>query len=73
MRILVCNDDGIEAPGLAFLAKTAARLSDDVWVVAPEVKHTAASGSITIAKVAFIPSMALSTKHSIFLSVWATP
>ena len=50
MRILVCNDDGIEAPGLAFLAKTAARLSDDVWVVAPEVKHTAASGSITIAK-----------------------
>lgn len=50
MRILVCNDDGIEAPGLEFLAKTAARLSDDVWVVAPEVKHTAASGSITIAK-----------------------
>lgn len=50
MRILVCNDDGIEAPGLARLAEAVRRLSDDVWVVAPDVKHTAASSSLTIAK-----------------------
>lgn len=50
MRILVCNDDGIEAPGLARLEEAAQRLSGDVWVVAPDVKHTAASSSLTIAK-----------------------
>lgn len=50
MRILVCNDDGIEAPGLAFLAAVAKGLSDDVWIVAPDGKRTAGSSSLTIAK-----------------------
>lgn len=50
MRILVSNDDGIEAPGIARLAEAAGRVSDDVWIVAPEVKHTAASASITIGR-----------------------
>lgn len=50
MRILVANDDGIDAPGLARLTQVAERLSDDVWVVAPDGKRTAASGSITIAR-----------------------
>ena len=43
MRILVCNDDGITAGGLALLAAAARRMSDDVWVVAPERKWTASS------------------------------
>ncbi len=50
MRILISNDDGIEAPGLARLVAAARQLSDDVWVVAPEVKHTAAGASLTMAK-----------------------
>ncbi|MEO3388367.1 5'/3'-nucleotidase SurE [Mesorhizobium sp. CAU 1741] len=50
MRILVSNDDGIEAPGLARLVEAAERISNDVWVVAPEDKHTAAAASITIGK-----------------------
>ena len=50
MRILVCNDDGVEAPGLARLEAAANSISDDVWVVAPEVKHTAAGASLTMAK-----------------------
>jgi 5'-nucleotidase len=50
MRILVCNDDGIEAPGLARLAKVANRLSHDVWVVAPDGKRTAAGASLTVAR-----------------------
>jgi 5'-nucleotidase len=50
MRILISNDDGIEAPGIARLAATASRLSDDIWIVAPEVKHTAAGPSLTMAK-----------------------
>ncbi|MBN9222194.1 MAG: 5'/3'-nucleotidase SurE [Mesorhizobium sp.] len=50
MRILVCNDDGIEAPGLARLVNAAHGLSDDVWVVAPDGKRTAAGSSLTIAR-----------------------
>jgi 5'-nucleotidase len=50
MRILISNDDGIEAPGIARLEAAARRLSDDVWVVAPEIKHTAAGPSLTMAK-----------------------
>lgn len=50
MRILISNDDGIEAPGIARLEAAALRLSDDVWVVAPEIKHTAAGPSLTMAK-----------------------
>src|SRR5205085_12041343 len=36
MRVLVTNDDGIHAPGLAVLEEIARCLSDDVWVVAPD-------------------------------------
>jgi 5'-nucleotidase len=43
MRILLANDDGIDAPGLALLRLAAARLWSDIWVVAPERKWTAAS------------------------------
>ena len=50
MRILISNDDGIEAPGLARLVEAAKMVSDDVWVVAPEVKHTASGPSLTMAK-----------------------
>jgi 5'-nucleotidase len=48
MRILLTNDDGIEAPGLAALRKIAAELSDDVWVVAPETNHSGAGHSLSL-------------------------
>ena len=48
MRILVTNDDGIDAPGLACLRKIAAELSDDVWVVAPEVNKSGAGHSLSL-------------------------
>ena len=35
-RILLTNDDGIDAPGLAILEAVAAELAHEVWVVAPE-------------------------------------
>jgi len=47
LRILVCNDDGIDAPGLALLADVARGVSDDVWIVAPARKWTAASHQLT--------------------------
>lgn len=43
MRILIANDDGIDAAGIALLRRAAARLTADIWVVAPERKWTAAS------------------------------
>ena len=47
MRILVCNDDGIGAPGLRVLAAAATVLTPDVWVVAPERKWTAAGHQLS--------------------------
>jgi 5'-nucleotidase len=46
-RILVSNDDGINSPGLRVLERIARALSDDVWVVAPEVEQSGASHSLT--------------------------
>ncbi len=46
-RILITNDDGIEADGLLRLA-AAARDFGEVWVVAPESQRSAASHSITL-------------------------
>ncbi len=47
-RILVTNDDGIQAPGLKVLEKIARQLSKDVWVVAPEVEQSGAGHSLTL-------------------------
>lgn len=49
MRVLVTNDDGIHAPGLAVLEKIAATVSDDVWVVAPAEEHSGAGHSLSLA------------------------
>jgi 5'-nucleotidase len=48
MRILLTNDDGIDAPGLHALRQIAAELSDDVWVVAPETNQSGASHSLSL-------------------------
>jgi 5'-nucleotidase len=47
-RILVTNDDGIDAPGIAILEKAARKLSSDVWVVAPETEQSAVAHGLTI-------------------------
>ena len=48
MRILVTNDDGIHAPGLEACEKIARALSDDVWVVAPEMDQSGVSHSLSL-------------------------
>ena len=48
MRILLTNDDGIAAEGLAALERIAAGLSDDVWVVAPELEQSGQSRALTL-------------------------
>lgn len=45
--ILVSNDDGIDAPGIAILAD-AMRALGEVWVVAPATEQSAVSGAISL-------------------------
>ncbi|GLH76016.1 5'-nucleotidase SurE [Bradyrhizobium sp. SSBR45G] len=48
MRILCTNDDGIHAPGLKVIEEIARALSDDVWIVAPELDQSGVSHSLSL-------------------------
>ena len=48
MRILCTNDDGINAPGLKVIEEIARALSDDVWIVAPELDQSGVSHSLSL-------------------------
>jgi 5'-nucleotidase len=50
LRILLVNDDGIDAPGLGVMRKIAAELSNDVWVVAPDGNQSGASHRFTFGR-----------------------
>ncbi|WP_430250093.1 5'/3'-nucleotidase SurE [Neorhizobium sp. DAR64860/K0K1] len=50
MRILLTNDDGIHAEGLAVLERIARQLSDDVWIVAPETDQSGYAHSLTLSE-----------------------
>lgn len=50
MRILLTNDDGYHAPGLAILEAIAAAFSDDIWVVAPADEQSGAGHSLTLTR-----------------------
>ena len=50
MKILLTNDDGIHAPGLAVLEQIAAAISDDVWICAPSEEQSGAGHSLTLAR-----------------------
>lgn len=47
-RILVTNDDGYDAAGIAVLTRIARTFSDDVWVVAPETNQSGTGHSLTL-------------------------
>jgi 5'-nucleotidase len=49
MRILISNDDGIYSPGIAALAKAAARFGE-VRIVAPDVEQSSMSHAITASR-----------------------
>src|SRR6476659_1194723 len=48
MRILLTNDDGVNARGLRLLETVARRLADDIWVVAPSEEQSGAGHSLTL-------------------------
>jgi len=47
-RILLTNDDGIEAPGLAVLEEIARELARKIWVVAPERDQSGVSHAVSL-------------------------
>ncbi|GBQ12817.1 5'/3'-nucleotidase SurE [Swaminathania salitolerans] len=47
-RILLTNDDGIDAPGLAVLEEIARSFTDDVWVVAPSQDRSGISHALSL-------------------------
>ena len=47
-RILLVNDDGIDAPGMHVLEKVARQIAREVFVVAPEENQSGASHSLSI-------------------------
>lgn len=53
-RVLLANDDGIQAPGLRLLERVMRGLVKEVWVVAPESEQSAASHSLTMRRPLYI-------------------
>lgn len=50
LRILITNDDGVDAPGIAIMAKIARAISDDVWIVAPDGNQSGAGHRFTLGR-----------------------
>lgn len=47
-RILITNDDGFDAPGIAILAEAARAIASEVWIIAPQLDQSGMGQSITI-------------------------
>jgi len=47
-RILLINDDGIDAPGLEILVRIARELARELWVVAPEHDQSGVSHAVSL-------------------------
>src|SRR5260221_7088157 len=67
MRILVSNDDGVLAPGLAILAHKLSEISE-VTVVAPDRNRSGASNSLSL-----VNPLRITTAENGFYSVNGTP
>ena len=47
-RVMLTNDDGIDAPGMQVLEEIAAQVAREVWVVAPEHDQSGQSHAISL-------------------------
>jgi 5'-nucleotidase len=48
VKILLTNDDGVNARGISVLREIALQLSDDVWTCAPDTEQSAASRGVSL-------------------------
>lgn len=67
-RVLLTNDDGIEAPGLKLLERIAKTIAQEVWIVAPEQEQSGASHRLSV----HVP-LRVSAKQTRKFSVCGTP
>lgn len=67
MRILISNDDGVQAPGIACLARALAGIAE-ITVVAPDRDRSGASNSLTLDS-----PLRTSVRADGFISVEGTP
>ena len=67
MKILVCNDDGVFAPGLRALVHVLSEIAE-VFVVAPDRNRSGASNSLTLTR-----PVRMKTLENNFISVEGTP
>ena len=49
-RVLVTNDDGIDAPGLKIAELVAAKIAEEVWTVAPAADYSGGSRQLSLHK-----------------------
>jgi len=63
-RVLISNDDGIDAPGIKALERVLKRIAGEVWVIAPETEQSAAGHSLTLRTPLSIRKIS-KTKHAI--------
>lgn len=50
LRILITNDDGVDAPGIGVMEAIAHELSDDVWICAPDGNQSGAAHRFTFGR-----------------------
>jgi len=50
MRVLLTNDDGYHAPGLAVLERLAGTIADEIWVVAPAEEQSGTGRSLSLTR-----------------------
>ena len=74
LRILLTNDDGIQAEGIQVLARCLARLPDiHLYIVAPERERSASGHAITLHKPLRVQKMEMSTMVAGAWAVSGTP
>jgi 5'-nucleotidase len=49
-RVLLTNDDGVDAPGLKLLAEIAEQFAKEVWIMAPEHDTSGSGQSLSLAR-----------------------
>ena len=47
-RVLLTNDDGLDAPGIKLLEEIVREFTDDVWIVAPDHERSGAGHSVSL-------------------------
>jgi 5'-nucleotidase len=72
MRILITNDDGVEAEGIKALVKEF-EVDNEVFVVAPDQQRSAAGHSITISRPIIVSEVKLDNIKSKAFSIDGTP